>query len=74
MLGFWVGIGTLGGGDFFRWYLKIPCIKINSEYKSEAKKKKKKKADLVIPKKNLISGWTCKVLDSGYRNSVTCIS
>ena len=34
-----MGIGTLGGGDLFRWDLKTPCIK-NSEYKSQAKKKK----------------------------------
>ena len=34
---FWVGIGTLGGGDYFRWDLKTPSIK-NSDYKSQAKK------------------------------------
>ena len=37
-IGIWVGIGCLGGGDFFWWDLKIPCIKY-SEYKSQAKKK-----------------------------------
>ena len=37
-LRFWVGIGTLGGGDFFfRLDLKISFTK-NSEYKSQAKK------------------------------------
>ena len=30
-LEFWVGIGTLGWDDFFRWDLKTPYIK-NSEY------------------------------------------
>ena len=34
-----VGIGTLGGSGFLRWDFKTPCIK-NSEYQSQAKKKK----------------------------------
>ena len=34
--GFWVRIGTLSGGEFFEVGLQI-----NSEYKSQAKKKKK---------------------------------
>ena len=33
-----MGIGALGGGDFFRWDLKTPSIK-NNEYKFQAKKK-----------------------------------
>ena len=41
-----MGIGTLGGGDFFRWELKTPCIK-NSEYKSQAEKKTKQKILMV---------------------------
>ena len=36
-LGFWVGIGTLGGVIFFRWDLKTPCIK-NKEYESQTEK------------------------------------
>ena len=48
-LGFWLGIGTLGGVDFFRWELKTPCTK-NSEYKSQAKRKtnKQKKKILIV--------------------------
>ena len=33
-----MGIGTLGGGNVFRWDMKTPCIK-NSEYKSQAQKR-----------------------------------
>ena len=34
--GFWVGLGIFGGGGFFRWDLKTPCIK-NSECEYQAK-------------------------------------
>ena len=35
-MGFWVGIGTLGGGDFFRWDLKTPYIKkVNTNLKKK---------------------------------------
>ena len=30
-----MGIGTLGGGEFFQVDMKTPCIK-NSEYKSHS--------------------------------------
>ena len=33
-----MGIGTLGGDDFFQVGLETPCIK-KSEYESQAKKK-----------------------------------
>ena len=36
-MGFWLGIDTLGWGDFFSWDFETPCIK-NGEYKSQAKK------------------------------------
>ena len=32
-----MGIGTVGGGDFFRWDLKTPCIR-SSEYETQIKK------------------------------------
>ena len=35
-LGFWVGIGILDGGDFFRWDLKISFLK-NSGFKFQRK-------------------------------------
>ena len=42
-LGFWVGIGTLGEGDFFQVGLGNSLHKKSSEYESQKKKKKKKK-------------------------------
>ena len=32
-----MGTGTLGGGDFFRWDLKTPCIR-SSKYETQTKK------------------------------------
>ena len=39
-LGFWVGIGTLGEGDFFQVGLGNSLHKKSSEYESQKKKKK----------------------------------
>ena len=47
-LGFWVGIGTLGEGDFFQVGLGNSLHKKSSEYESQKKKKKKKKIPFII--------------------------
>ena len=47
-LGFWVGIGTLGEGDFFQVGLGNSLHKKSSAYESQKKKKKKKKIPFII--------------------------